>query len=127
MDAINKLSKKLDQVDHEIALMDMVDEAILKTGFHSRARSFVESLIRQREIILNHHAGHKNPCQMYKAIDRLRINLEATGNKNTAMARYFIIYEEEIRSLIPGSSPNKRFEDFITLRDQAREINTAKQ
>lgn len=124
MDADN-FSEKIDQACHAIDLMDMVDEAILKNTFHARARKFVSSLIRQREIILNHHAGHKNPCQMYKAIDRLRINLEAIGNKNSAMARYFIIYEEEIRSLIPGSSPNKRFSDFIALRDEARDINNS--
>jgi hypothetical protein len=123
-DQINKLINRLENLDREIALVELVDKAIVKTTFHFRARQFVTSLIKQREIILNHRASHKNPCQMFKAIDHLKVNLEATGQKDRPMARYFIIYEEEIRSLIPGAYPNKRFEDFIALRDQAREINS---
>ena len=121
---IQILQHRFDQVDRENALVDMTDHEIAKTMFHCRARQFVSSLIKQRQIILNHHASHKDPCQMYKSIDHLRINLEATGNKNRALARYFLIYEEEIRSLIPGSVPNKRFETFISLRDEARNINS---
>lgn len=120
---INKTLKRLEKADEEIALIEMVEKSIIKSTFHFRARKFVESLIKQREIILDHQAGHKNPCQMYKAIDHLKVNLDATGSKDRFMARFFLMNEEEIRSLIPGSFPNKRFEDFIALRDQAREIN----
>ena len=122
--SIETLTKKLDQADREIALMDMVEKAIVKTTFHFKARQFVNMLIRQRQVIINRGASHKNPYEMLKAIDHLRVNLDATGSKDRPMARYFLINEEEIRSLIPGSYPNKHYEKFIALRDQAREINS---
>ena len=123
METEHFIENQVSKLNQKIGLYEMMDSEITKTTFHFQARKFVNSLIRQREVILNHHAGHKNPCAMYKAIDRIRINLDATGNKNAAMARFFQNHEEEIRSLIPGSYPNKQFEKFVELRDQARQIN----
>ena len=119
---VNKLIDRLDQVDKNLSFMDMVGTAITKTTFHFKARKFIKSLIRQREVILQNKAGHKNPSAMYKAIDHLRINLEAFGEKDLSMARFFLINEEEIRSIIPGSYPNKQFDEFIMLRDEAYDI-----
>lgn len=120
---VQKLAHRMADVDHEIALIEMVDEAIQKKTFHHRARKFVESLMTQRELIIQRRVSHKNPYQMLKIIDHLRVNLDAASPKDRSMARYFILYEEEIRSLIPGSYPNKRYETFIFLRDQARDIH----
>lgn len=120
---IDKLIKRLEDTDHAIALVEMVDKEILKSTFHCRARRFVCSLMKQREIIIRCQASHKNPYEMLKAIDHLRVNLDATGEKDRPMARYFLMNEDEIRSLIPGSYPNGHYHKFIALRDQAREIN----
>lgn len=115
--------KRLEESDREIALVDMVDKAIVTTTFHFRARKFIQSLINQRQLIVNRKASHKNPCLMLKTIDHLKVNLDAAGSSNKTMARFFLMHEEEIRILIPGNFPSKRFLDFIALRDQAKEIN----
>jgi len=60
---------------------------------------------------------------MMTIIDRLKINLGAAGRNNRIMAKFFLIHEEQIRKLIPGSYPSKRHRDFIMFRDQSREIN----
>jgi hypothetical protein len=91
------------------------------------ARKYIESIMKQRQLIIDRHIGHKNDYQMMKIIDHLKVNLDAAGRNDLAMSRYFIINEEEIRSLIPGSYPNKRFEDLISLRDQAKEIMNRQQ
>ena len=120
---INKLQDRLEQVEKNLSFMDVVGEEITKTTFHFRARQFVDSLIRQRQLIIDRGASHKNAYEMLKAIDHLRVNLDAIGHKDRPMARYFIMNEDEIRSLIPGIYPNKQYDKFIFLKDQAREIN----
>lgn len=121
--SIETLQNRLAQADFEIGLVKMVDQAIAKNAFHFRARRFVQSLISQRQVILNQRSGHKNAYQMEKAISHLKINLDAAASKDTCMARYFLANEEEIRSIIPGSWPDKRFKDFALLREEARTIN----
>jgi hypothetical protein len=121
-DQINKLINRLENVDREIALVDMIDKEITKTTFHSRARQFITSLLKQRQLIIDRGASHKNVYEMLKIIDHLKVNLDAAGMKDLSMSKFFLINEVDIRSLIPGSYPNKIYEKFIALRDQAREI-----
>lgn len=120
---VDSFVDRIQEANHQVALIEMVEEAIVKQTFHYRSRKFIESLMRQREIIIDRHKSQKNPYQMLKTIDHLRVNLAAAGCKDRYMARFFLMNEEDIRSLIPGQFPNKRFDDFIALRDQAREIN----
>jgi len=60
---------------------------------------------------------------MLKIIDHLRVNLGVAGTKDRSMARFFLMNEDDISGLIPGKYPNKLYSKFISLRDQAREIN----
>ena len=120
---VEKTLKRLEEAENEIALVEFIEEAVTKATFHARARRFISSLIRQREIILRNNGGHKNQYSMCKIIDHLKVNLDAAGNKNKAMARFFLKNEDDIRNIIPGSYPNKRYTDFFTLRDEARVIN----
>lgn len=117
-----RTKKRLDEIDRGMALIDLCESEIAKTFFHTRARKFIESLMRQREVIIQRNKSIKNPCRMLRVIDHLRINLEATGRKDRALARFFLDNEDDIRQLIPGSYPSKRYDDFINLRDEAREI-----
>jgi hypothetical protein len=120
---ITRLIERLGQADRELRLIDLVDGAIIRTTFHFQARKFIESLMKQRQIIIRRGASHKNVYQMLKTIDHLRVNLEATGKKDQPMVRYFLMNEEDIRSLIPGKFPSKYYDNFILLRNRAREIN----
>jgi hypothetical protein len=120
---ITRLQSSLEKAEKELRLIDLVDGAIIKTTFHYQARKFISSLINQRQLIINRGASHKNPHEMLKAIDHLKVNLDATGKKDLPMSRYFLINEEEIRSLIPGQFPSKYYDNFILLRNRAREIN----
>lgn len=121
---VEQFCQRLEQAERDIALIEMVESSIIKKTFHFRCRKFVESLIKQRQLIIDRHVSLKNTSQMLNTIDHLKVNLDAASPKDRTMARYFLLYEEEIRSLIPGSYPNKRFDDFISFRDQAREINS---
>jgi len=55
-----KLIHRLEEVDRGIALVKMVDQAILKTTFHYQASQFIVSLMKQRELIIRRGASHKN-------------------------------------------------------------------
>jgi exonuclease I len=117
-----RTKQRLDRVQQALDYVEMVEKELTKLTFHFRARQFVNSLIRQRQLIINRGASHKNNYEMLKAIDHLRVNLDATSSKDQTMARYFLINEEQIRSLIPGSYPNKQYTKFISLRNDARDI-----
>lgn len=120
---IEKMVKRLEEADRQQALVEMVDKAILKSTFHYKARNFIDTLIRQRQIVIRTGRSKKNTYEMLKTIDHLKVNLDAAGKKDRFMARFFMMNEEEIRSLIPGKYPSRYYDRFISLRDQAREIH----
>lgn len=120
---IDRLQERLNQEDLFHGLVNMVDRAIEKNCFHHEVRNFIESLIRQRQLLINQKSSRKNAYTMVTIIDNLKRNLEAIPSKDLPMARFFILHEEDIRSIIPGRYPSRRFDTFIRLRDQAREIN----
>lgn len=119
---VNRLSDRLEIASQSQKLVEMVDREILKTTFHFRARSFVKSLIRQRQLICDRQASIKNPYRMLTLIDRLRDNLNSCPEKDFSMAKFFLIHEDDIRAIIPGKFPSKRHTDFIHFREQARNI-----
>lgn len=100
----------------------LIDNEIIRRSFTYRVKRFVLSLIKQRELIIRMDRSKKNVHRMLTLIDDLRKKIQACPNKDWNTARFFLANEEDIRELIPGVYPNKRFEKFILLRDQAREI-----
>ena len=101
---------------------EMIETELKKQSFHFRAKSFILSVIKQRELIIRSNRSLKQPATMLSTIDHLRNGMSACPDKNLNVARFFLMNEDAIRILIPGQYPSKRYDKFITLRDQAREI-----
>lgn len=110
-----------------MGMPEFIDSEITKRSFHFQAKHLILSLIRQRELIIRKERSHKNLARMLSVIDNLKNKMQACPNKDFNVSRFFLANEEEIRELIPGSYPNKRFEKFIALRDQARDIRNKTQ
>lgn len=95
--------------------------------FTYRARRFTLSVIRQRQKLIDSGKSKKPPAGMLLVIDRLKVHLDAYPHTSSrAMARWFLKNQEDIRSLIPGNyhTNKKRFDDFASLREEARMIHT---
>ena len=120
---VQMLQHRIDQYQIESGLVKMIDKEILKTTFHFRALRFIRSLIRQRQIIINKERCLKNTSLMLDNISYLKNHITANPyNKDLPAARFFIHSQEKILSLIPGTQPNKRFNDFNKLLTRARFI-----
>lgn len=108
--------------EHKDKVMEQMD-TILQTGFTNRAKSFIMSVMKQRNRLILAEQSRKNMSDMLQIIDHLRTLLDAHDYRSPrTMAAFFLKHEEDIRSLIPGTFPNKRYQDFIDIRDKAREI-----
>lgn len=114
--------ERLQESEFQHNLSEMMHKEILKNTFHYKAETFIDSLIRQRELLVRKRSSLKNDYAMLSTIDTLRRNLEAFKGKDRPMATLFLHHQEIIRSLIPGDYPNKRYDTFSRLREQAREI-----
>lgn len=117
---VEKTVKRFELTD--LPFNDFMERELQKRSFHSKAKSFIQSVIRQRQLLINADRSLKNKAFMLSAIDHLRNGLQACPDKNINVARFFLMNEDEIRILLPGQYPSKRFDKFIALRDQAREI-----
>ena len=89
-----------------------------------KARKLIESIIRQRQMLIKAGKSKKDQAQMQYAIDHLKALLNAypyaTGQK---MAGFIIRNQDEIRSLIPeGPQARKRQQDFNQLLEEAQHI-----
>ncbi len=120
--SIDRTLDRFDQSDRDHQFVSMIDAEIRKTKFHFQARQFIQSVIKQRQLLINHGDSRKNAMAMLGTIDLLKVNLGACPDQDHAMSRFFLKFEEEIRCLIPGQPPSKRFERFAELREKAREI-----
>jgi len=82
---------------------------------------FLRSLIRTRRRLIKKDAGRKNRDAMDKAADFIEIHLDAHEHKYTraGLARFFVKYQNIIRSLIPG--PGSRSHDKL-MRDFNRHL-----
>lgn len=120
---VDRLRQRIAHVENQYDFYDEVYRELEKKSFLVTARNFISSLIRQRQMLVDNKRSRKNAMEMLKIIDRLKVNLDAASSKDLAMARFFIIHEEDIRALIPGRYPSKRFDTFCQLRDKAWEIN----
>jgi len=116
--------KEVDELNFRINLTKELDKE-MNFRFHIEAHRFINSLISQRSKLINARRSHKNVAEMQKNIDFLNRQFSVFSyNTDVKMARFFLINQEKIRSLIPGKYPNKRYEDFIELRERARDVTT---
>lgn len=102
---------------------DWIHNEITKRSFHFRAKRFILSVIRQRELVIRKDRSCRDMATMLRIIDHLRPLIGFCPNKDVNVARMMLINENEIRLLIPAVTRNKRVMDFDALMFEAREIN----
>ena len=127
---MKSIDTQVARTKQRLELIDMgydawLENELSKRKFHFKTKSFILSAIRQRELIIRSNRSLKSPATMLHIIDHLRNGMRACPNKDLNVARFFLMNEDAIRMLLPGQYPSKRFEKFINLRDQAREIKNS--
>lgn len=124
---MNTIDVQVERTFTRLKLIEMgydswIENELIKRSFHFKAKSFILSAIRQRELIIRYNRSQKISATMLNTVDHLRRGMQACPNKNINVARFLLTNENAIKSLLPGPFPNKRFEKFGALLDLAYEI-----
>ncbi len=92
--------------------------------YHIKAHRFINSVIRQRKLILKKGKSHKEASVMNGIIEELERYLNFYEyNSNEKMAKFFDRQSDNIYLLIPGvGKETKRHQDFYLLLTQTQNI-----
>jgi hypothetical protein len=94
--------------------------------FATETRTWLESTIKQRKLLLRLNKSHKPQAEIETAIDSLKKQLDCyTFESDLFMARFFNNNVQSIEKILPGfgsSSHEKRMLEFTALNKLAIEI-----
>jgi len=96
--------------------------------FHTRAKSFLNSIIRQRKYLIKHGLSAKNNQLMIDSIQHLTKYIEAYSfDSDIRMAKFWLSSISKISCLLPGVNSNSyasQIDKFESLTSEARAILT---
>ena len=96
--------------------------------FHTRAKAFLKSIIRQRKYLIKHGLSTKNNQLMIDSIQHLTKYIEAYSfDSDVRMAKFWFSSIIKISGLLPGVNSNSsasQIKKFESLTSEARAILT---
>lgn len=91
--------------------------------FCKQARTFILSLIRQRELLIRCNRSFKNRDEMLDNIDYLKRHLNTYPyTSDHLIASFFVRNKHRIFSILPGEPGNKRYIDYYSILNTSNKI-----
>lgn len=106
-----------------LILIDAIGVGLNKQKFKIRARMFITKMVNIRNFLNGANLTKKPSLDVAKNIDTITRQLAMVQDTQTAIARFFLKYEAEIYSLIPGSGSKahgKLMKEFSEICNTAR-------